>query len=102
MASPSEIPNNSVSPSAASEERNVKLSDAQLIALRHCVAMAGTRGDGEWLNLAGLGIGRATIRALQRAGFIEPREEGYPGQAGGRHYRVTESGKAAATTGMAL
>ena len=72
-----------------------KLSESQLSALLHCVAMSPVEGTEEapWLDLAGLGLSRTTIRVLERAGLIEAMEEGWPGQLIGQRYRITQAGR---------
>jgi hypothetical protein len=71
-----------------------KLSGSQLSALLHCVAMSSVEGTAApWLDLAGLGLHRTTIRALERAGLIQPMDEGWAGQLIGQRYRITQAGR---------
>jgi DNA-binding PadR family transcriptional regulator len=54
----------------------------------------GDNGNGEgWLALAGSGIMRPVVRALQNAGVIEAKNEGYLGKLIGQYYRVTPAGR---------
>ena len=78
-----------------------RISEIQYHALRYCLTNSAPDVNGEvpWLDLAGLGLGRATIRALQRLGLVEAMEEGFPGQLVGQRYRITEAGRAAIENG---
>ena len=72
----------------------VRLSEPQERALEQCAAMMPVDGNSEgWLALAGSGIMRTTVRALQNAGVIEAKNEGYAGKLVGQYYRVTPAGR---------
>ena len=72
----------------------VVLSAPQRRALEQCAAMTPVdENDEGWLALGGSGIMRTTVRALQNAGVIEAKNEGYAGKLIGQYYRVTRTGR---------
>ena len=68
------------------------LSPTQLRALERCHAVP-TAAYG-WFSLEDAGLGRSTIRALQKLGALESRYPGFRGQMFGQLYRITPLGLA--------